>query len=180
MILKKITCENKSDLEFIEKLYIESFPRNERRPILEMHHLVKDERRFNLFLLETKDNVRIGFVSYWLLNNFIFIEHLAVTSEFRNVGFGNKAVAELIKQTDLPLIAEIELPTTSDLANRREKFYKRLGFEIWNLPYKQPPYEDGFEAIPMYLVTYRFFNFPSDFNRIADVIYTEVYKCKTK
>lgn len=179
MILKKITLDNKSDLEFIEKLYIESFPRNERRPILEMHHLLKDESRFNMFLLETEDS-RIGFVTYWKLDSFIFIDHFAISSEQRNGGYGQKAVQELIKQTSLPLIGEIELPTVSELAARRVKFYEKQGFQIWDLPYEQPPYEEGFNAIPMLTITYRDLDFPSNFETVRDTIYSEVYKKKYK
>lgn len=180
MILKKVTIENKSDLEFIEKLYIESFPRNERRPILEMHHLLEDESRFNMFLLETEENTRIGFATYWELDTFIFIDHFAISSEHRSGGYGQKAVQELIKQTSLPLVGEIELPSVSELASRRVKFYKKQGFQIWDLPYEQPPYEDGFKPIPMLTITYRDLGFPSNFEVVRDTIYSEVYKKKYK
>ncbi len=179
MVLKKVTLENKSDLEFIEKLYIESFPRNERRPILGMHHLLEDESRFNLFLLETNDNTRIGFITYWDLDTFIFIDHFAISSEQRNGGYGQKAIKELIKQTSLPLIGEIELPTVSELASRRVEFYKKQGFQIWDLPYEQPPYEEGFDPIPMLTITYRNLNFPSNFEVVRHTIYSEVYKRNT-
>lgn len=180
MILKKVTLDNKSDLEFIEKLYIESFPRNERRPILETHHLMEDESRFNTFLLETKKNTKVGFVTYWNLEDFIFIDHFAISSEQRNGGYGQKAVQELIKQTSLPMIGEIELPTVSELARRRVKFYEKQGFQIWDLPYQQPPYEEGFDPIPMLTITYRDLNFPTNFETVRNTIYSEVYKKKYK
>lgn len=180
MILKKVTLDNKSDLEFIEKLYIESFPRNERRPVLEMHHLMKEEDRFNVFLLETKENIRIGFVTYWNLDNFIFIDHFAISSDKRSGGYGQKAIQELIKQTSLPLVGEIELPTVSELAAKRVKFYKKQGFQIWEFPYEQPPYEEGFDPIPMLVITYRDLNFPFNFEVVRNTIYAGVYKKKYK
>lgn len=181
MILKEVTFENKSDLEFIEKLYIESFPRNERRPILELHHLMEEESRFSVFLLEEKkENTRIGFITYWNLETFIFIEHFAISPEQRNGGYGQKAVQELINQTSLPLVGEIELPTISEFAGRRVKFYEKQGFKVWNLPYNQPPYEEGFNPIPMLPITYRDLDFPSNFDVVRNTIYSEVYKKKYK
>lgn len=181
MILKKVTFENKSDLEFIEKLYIESFPRNERRPILELHHLMEKESRFNVFLLEeVETNTRIGFVTYWNLATFIFIEHFAISPEQRNGGYGQKAIQGLIKQTSIPLVGEIELPTVSELASRRVKFYEKQGFKVWDLPYEQPAYEEGYDPIPMLAITYRDLNFPYNFEAVRDTIYLEVYKKKYK
>lgn len=179
MILKEVTLDKKSDLEFIEKLYIESFPRNERRPVLEMHHLLVEDNRFNLFLLETEGN-RVGFITCWKFDTFIFIEHFAISPEQRNGGYGQKAMQELIKETSSPLVGEIELPATSEFAAKRVKFYEKQGFQIWDLPYEQPPYEEGFNAIPMLPVTYRIFDFPSNFEEVRDTIYSEVYKKKYK
>lgn len=180
MILKKVTFENKSDLEFIEKLYIESFPRNERRPVLELHHLMEEDSRFNVFLLEEKEKkTRIGFITYWQFETFIFIEHFAINPEQRNGGYGQKAVQELIRDTSLPLVGEVELPTVSEFAERRVRFYEKQGFKIWDLPYEQPPYEEGFNPIPMLPITYRNIGFPDNFDTIRTVIYTEVYKRNT-
>lgn len=180
MILKKVTLDNKSDLEFIEKLYIESFPRYERRPILQMHQLLETEERFNMYLLETEDNTRIGFVTYWMLDTFIFLDHFAISSEQRSGGYGKKAVEKLIQQTDLPLVGEIELTGASDMASRRAKFYEKQGFKIWDLPYEQPPFEEQYDAVPMHMITYRDVGFPANFETIRDTIYSEVYKKRYK
>lgn len=176
MILKKVTLENKSDLEFIEKLYIESFPRNERRPVLEMHRFMKDDNRFNVFLLEGSDEKRIGFITYWMLDTFIFIDHFAISPEQRNGGYGQKAIQELIKHTTLPLVGEVEPPLVSEMASKRVKFYKKQGFHIWDLPYQQPAYEDGFSPVPMLIITYREINFPIDYESVRNKIHSEVYK----
>ncbi|SHF31674.1 GNAT family N-acetyltransferase [Dysgonomonas macrotermitis] len=176
MILRKVTIENKSDLEFVEKLYIESFPANERRPVLEMHHVMDEDKRFSVFLLVNEEEVRVGFVTIWDLNSFLFIEHFAISPEQRNSGSGSKAMQALIAGTKQPLVGEIELPGSSDFAARRYRFYEKLGFEIWDMEYAQPPYVEGYDSIPMLMLTYRDLNFPTDFEKVKNTIYKEVYK----
>lgn len=179
MVLKEVTLDNKSDLEFVEKLYIESFPRNERRPILEMLRLMKDESRFCVLLLEVENNTRVGFVTYWKFETFVFVEHLAVVSNKRSAGYGDEAVQVFIKQTPLPLVGEIELPSASESAARRVKFYEKQGFQLWDFSYLQPPYEEGFEPVPMLITLHGDLGFPSGFEAVRDTIYTQIYKINT-
>jgi len=175
MIIRKVALDNKSDLEFVEKLYIESFPSNERRPVLEMHHLMEGNDKFNICILTEEDGNRIGFINYWIFDTFIFLEHFAISPEYRSGGYGKKALETLINETVLPLIAEIELPTSSEFAARRLKFYERLNFIAWDFAYEQPPYEDGFDAIPMILLSYRDIDLNEEFENVRNQIYREVY-----
>lgn len=176
MILRKVSLDNKSDLEFVEKLYIESFPPNERRPVLEMHHIMEEESRFSIFLLLDSDDVRIGFIAYWEFESFIFLEHFAISPEYRNSGYGRRSIEAVIQQTTLPLLAEIELPSTSDYAARRLKFYENIGFRVWDIPYAQPPYEIGNEAIPMLLLTYRNLDLEKNIDTVKNQLFKSVYK----
>lgn len=177
MILRKLDIENKSDLEFVEKLYIESFPQNERRPVSKMHLLIESNDLFNAYLLVDEDGTRIGFMTLWKFDSFIYLEHFAISPEFRNGGYGKDAVATLISATDLPLIGEIELPDTDELAGRRMKFYERQGFKVWDIPYIQPPYEVGYDSLPMKLITYRDLDLNARFEEVKTLIYSNVYQC---
>jgi len=178
MILKRVFFDNKSDLEFVEKLYIESFPPNERRPVLQMRHLLEENDKFYMFVLVDENNTRIGFINYWTLDSFIYLEHFAINPEQRNGGYGKKSIESLIKSTQLPLLAEIELPTSSDFAARRLNFYKNAGFKVWNIPYEQPPYEEGFDAIPMLLLTYRELDLNVNEEFVINQLYLHVYNKK--
>lgn len=175
MILRKVSIENKSDLEFVEKLYIESFPANERRSVLELHHVIEDDERFFVYLLVNEEEVRTGFITLWNFDYFFFIEHFAISPEQRNNGSGTKALEALFGITTLPLVGEIELPESSDFAARRFSFYKRNGFDIWDMEYAQPPYVEGFDPIPMNIMTYRDLGFPGNFETVRDIIYKNVY-----
>lgn len=176
MDVRKVTLDNKSDLEFIEKLYIESFPPSERRPVLEMHQLIEKDDRFSVFLLLDKEDLRIGFITYWTFDSFVYLEHFAISPEQRNGGYGSKSIKAFIANISLPVVGEIELPETSDFAARRLTFYEKLGFRSWDTPYEQPPYVQGGECVPMLMLTYGNLDLSSEFGKVKDLLYSEVYK----
>lgn len=173
--LRKISLEDKIELVCIEKFYTESFPRSERRPVEKMHKLMEKNPLFNVFLLENEDRNAIGFVTYWIFDSFIFLEHFAISSESRNAGYGKQTINALISETSMPLIGEIELPSSSEMAMKRLHFYERLGFKAWDLPYEQPPYEIDYEAIPMQLISYRDIDLDNEFDNIRNVLVSNVY-----
>jgi len=174
MELREVDISNKSDLEFIERIYIESFPPDERRPVTEFLRLVETEVAFTVCLLQD-DNERIGFLTYWSFESFIYAEHFAISPEFRSGGYGKQVMEAFISETTLPLILEVELPQTSELAKRRVSFYERIGFKLWDIPYEQPPYEKGYNPLPMMLMTYREILLDKNFEYIRNLIYNKVY-----
>ena len=175
MNTRKLVLENKSDIEFVEKLYIESFPPNERRSVSKMHNLIEQNELFDVFLL-FEDNLRVGFFSLWTFDSFIYLEHFAILPEYRNGGYGKKSVHLIINETKLPLIGEIELPSASEIASRRLAFYERLGFKIWDISYVQPPYEEGFDPVPMKLISYRDIDLNQKQNEVKTLLYANVYQ----
>ena len=174
MILRKVSLDSKSDLEFVEKLYIESFPPNERRPVLKMHHLIEQNDKFNVFVLVDEDvDSRIGFITIWTFDFFIYIEHFAISPEQRNGGYGAKSMNALMEQVQLPILAEIELPSSSEFAMRRLGFYEKLGFKpYYDIAYEQPPYEEGFEPVPMLLLTYG----GLDLDKRKEVVINQIFR----
>lgn len=149
-----LDTNNKEDLQFVIELYQASFPPSERRSIDQLIQIIEDLENFTI-LVVTEHTKKIGFISTWTFENFTFLEHFAISSKSRNGGYGKK-VLEILKQNQtLPLIGEIELPSSSEFAARREKFYKRLNFKIWyNIKYSQPNFIESQEAIPMLLISY--------------------------
>lgn len=172
MKLQKVTLDCKPGLEFVEKLYLESFPRNERRPILEMHQLIATEDRFSLFTIQNQKEEQVGFISFWTFDSFIYLEHFAIDSKFRGKQYGKDVLEYFISNSDKPLVGEIEPAELSDMAHRRHGFYQRHGFKIWDIPYKQPPYEEGYPAIPMKLISFG----EIDTTPVINEIYTKAYK----
>ena len=173
MNLEKIQIQNKSDLDFLEKLYIDSFPIDERRPLSKMIDLIENDDRFDVFIVLNEDKQKVGFITQWNLETVLFLEHFAISSDYRNGGYGKVVLKTLINNTDLPIVGEIELPEISDMATRRKSFYEKVGFKVWDIEYVQPPLGAGQSSIPMLLITFGSLN--TEIERIKHKLYTEVY-----
>lgn len=173
MLLKKVEISQKSDVDFIEQIYIESFPPNERRPVVEFLRLLQDDKTFTVYLI-LDDDKRVGFLTTWTFDTFIYAEHFAIAPEYRSAGYGKEVMEAFIGQTTLPIILEVETPE-NELAKRRIAFYERVGFKAWNIPYTQPAYEEKYGPVPMVLMTYRTIALDKLFDNIKSLIYKKVY-----
>ncbi len=176
MELRNLDISNQDEISFVENLYIESFPPSERRPVETMLELYKEKSSF-VISIAIRDNKKVGFLTYWILKDFVFAEHFAISSDFRNGGYGRKVMDLFINSISRPIILEVELPTTI-LSERRIGFYQRIGFKLWeNVQYQQPAYiEDGI-AIPMKLMSYGDINVEKNLTVIRSDIYDSVYNC---
>lgn len=173
MEIRNLDLSKHKEVLFVESLYIESFPLSERRPVEKMFDLYEKNSLFVIALTIEDDNL-VGFLTYWDLGEYIFAEHFAISPEYRNGGYGRKAM-ELFKEVPKPIILEVELPTTI-LSERRIGFYQRLGFKLWdNVLYQQPAYHKDGNAIPMKLMTYGDMDVERDLIDIRSKIYSVVY-----
>ncbi len=147
-----IRFENVTEKTFptvFEKM-IAAFPLEERRDFLDQLECLKDER-FKFFEIMDGSSP-VGFIAIWKLNDFVFLEHLAIDQDKRSGGFGTKAI-ELLKSTcNLPVILEAEAPVTEQQI-KRIAFYDRLGFKVNDFYYEQPSYHGG-EGVPLKLLSY--------------------------
>lgn len=174
MELQKIDITNQKEIAFIENLYIESFPLNERRPVPKMLDILEHEDSFNIFIIIENDE-QVGFLTYWDLTDHIFAEHFAISPEYRNGGYGRKVMELFIKHANKPIILEVELPDTL-LSERRIGFYQRIGFKLWdNITYQQPPYHEGDSPIPMKLMSHGDIDLDKHLDKIKEEIYEIVY-----
>lgn len=177
MKVKKLDLSNSDEVRFVENLYVESFPKSERRPVKRMLDLyVNDNSPFTIIVAVENERL-VGFFTYWDLKDFIFAEHFAISPEFRNGGFGRKVMDSFIKETTIPIILEVELPTTI-LSERRIGFYQRIGFRLWeDIQYHQPAYNEEDGAIPMKLMTLGDIDLDKNLTEIRSKIYSVVYNC---
>lgn len=173
MEIRNLDLSDIKEVSFVEKLYIESFPQSERRPVQIMMDFYENNDLFFIDVAVESGNL-VGFLTYWDIDEFIFAEHFAIAPEFRNGGYGRK-VMESFQKVTKPIILEVELPSTI-LSERRIGFYQRLGFKLWeNVQYQQPAYFSGGLAIPMKLMTYGDLNVERDLIEIRSKIYSIVY-----
>jgi ribosomal protein S18 acetylase RimI-like enzyme len=133
--LKKIS--NIEDLENIRELYCTAFPPEERREFEDLEQLVFSGKCIVYKVIALGEKLA-GFCIFWVFDEFIFIEHLAVNPELRSVGIGEEILSVLRKNFKL-IILEIEIPVDK-ISQRRVRFYERNGFTLHNQQYFQPSY----------------------------------------
>lgn len=151
-----------------------SFPQAERRSF-DAHFSEFENPEFRSMVLE--DNDILGFMNYWELCGFIYLEHFAIIKEMRGKGLGALLMDELKKMSGkLPIILEVELPEISDIAERRVHFYERLGFILNSYKYLQPPYNDGEKPQPLAIMSYPKALSGDEFISVRSELYRRAYE----
>lgn len=158
---------------FVENLLHESFPEAERREDVMQRINVDQNAAFTCYLI-VEDTVKIGLVTVWMLRGFAYIEHLATSPLVRNKGFGKKIMESLRKSFPGVIVLEVERPV-DEISQRRIGFYRRCGFRLCERDYVQPPYREGGESLPLFLMYAGKESLDSDFESIRKEIYQNVY-----
>lgn len=160
------------ELQELWKIYQYSFPDSEKRNLQSQKRILGDPLYHMLPLYE--QHHLSGFLAFWNLNSFIFIEHLAIKKELRGKGYGSKAIKRLISKYP-KIILEVEKPDTQN-ARRRISFYERLGFIFNSYPYLQPPYNPCMHPVPLFLMSFPRILNKREFCQIRKILYTRVYQ----
>ena len=160
---------------FVEQLWQQAFPQNERRDIAAQRWNIDQRAEFHCLYVED-EGVPIGFVTYWELDGFCYVEHFATDATARNRGYGCQIMATLQARVgDMPIVLEVEMPEDA-LSIRRVGFYERQGFTLWSdWSYIQPPYRNGDEPLPMRLMVWGDLLPERDFARVSIAIHRAVY-----
>ncbi len=130
-----LTLSN-SYLEFLDEinnLYIEAFPKAERKPMKQIIKVCQngygriipillDDEFVGMFITLDSDG-----------DDILLIDYFAIKSDYRGLSLGSKAIDLLNKMENKTIIIEIE-PCVSDANNllqrqKRKKFYENLGFK---------------------------------------------------
>ncbi len=152
----------------------ESFPKDEYRTREGQKELLENPV-YHIYVVRDSESRKIkAFTAVWDLKNVIFVEHLAVSSDFRNGGLGALILQELRRISSKPLCLEVELPET-EMSRRRIGFYERNGFFLNRYDYMQPALSPGQQAIPLWIMTTDHAAEPSEFEGIRNLLYQKVY-----
>ena len=155
-----------------EKLYLSAFPEEERRPI-EWWRPLFTSGRAHLFEIFEND-VYAGFITLWNLDGTWYVEHFAIDESLRGSGIGSRVLNTLAEKGFSPMVLEVELEGSSEMADRRVAFYKRHGFISHpEIDYLQPIYAPHLPPVPMMLMTS---GATPDINQLARLIKERVYK----
>ena len=146
--IKFVEIKDVSSREFKEaiKIYIDSFPPNERQPIDVVERRVKNNL-YQMFVGMVDDVVVFMAFLYPLRGTpFILFDYMATREDYRNKGIGTKFVNMLIdrmRKDNKYLILEVEDPCYGDNKEQRKRrvnFYKRLGAkQMKDVKYVLPP-----------------------------------------
>lgn len=151
-----------------------SFPACERRTKAE--HMAEFERpQFRSLCYCPKGKIT-GFMNYWEMEDFLYLEHFAVSPELRGRGIGAKLAEELKKLAGGLIVLEAEPSEQSDMAERRTRFYERLGFSVNPYDYMQPPISANQPPVPLRILTYPRAVSEKEYLKVRDGLYTKVYR----
>lgn len=166
------------DFDSMYKLMENSFPPLERRTYENQLKLLS-EKYYKLSGIKDDIGNVTAFLASWEFEEFNFIEHFAVDSKMRGGGIGTKILRYYLNKSNKPVYLEVELPNT-ELAVRRIEFYKRLGFSLNEYDYLQPPLENGYDLLPLKVMSYPKEVNEEKFKLFRNSIYTNVYKTEIK
>ena len=156
----------------IKDLYESAFPLYERRPWQQQQDLVNQDK---LQLLQlTQEDIFTGFVFFWHLNKFVFIEHFAIAGADRGKGSGS-TVMQLLAIAFPHIVLETEPEEKNNLAARRVVFYEKQGYRKFPYAYQQPSYAPGYPAQAMLLMHNGTQNDYPVFEKIKTEIHRMVY-----
>ncbi|WP_210466108.1 GNAT family N-acetyltransferase [Rufibacter roseolus] len=155
------------------QLYEEAFPLEERRTLAQQTELLSNPAYQFLSILDQEKFA--GFFGVWQLPEFTFLEHFAVLPSLRGKGTGAQALTGLLDIILQPMVLEVE-PPHSEIAQRRIRFYERLGFHLNDFEYRQPPYVAGMPWVPLLLMSYPTVLALEEIEKVKIQLYRYVYQ----
>lgn len=156
----------------LKLLYFRGFVPDERREIDDLIALLGTQE-FSMHMILMYDKPA-GFITFWKFDHFVYIEHLAITEQFRNRKIGETAIKMIADSVDSPIVLEVQ-HAADPVSIGRVAFYQRLGFEIIDDNYEQPAYSPEKKSKKLLLLSNRA-NMPEPVEEIVQQIHKTVYK----
>lgn len=151
-----------------------AFPYEERRDYNDQKEC-SEIKYFNCFEILDGESP-VGFVTPWIFDEFVYIEHLAIDEDKRSGGYGSKTVEKIKDFYKKPVILEAEAPQTEQQI-KRIRFYERLGFKVNDYKYMQPSYHGG-EGVPLMILSYPSLLSQAEFDYFVSTTRKYVYKIR--
>ena len=170
--LHPITNQASPYWDSLVRVYLQSFPIDEQRPIESIAHLLTEEPRYTMYAIIDDENEdlwskythplnakpytlntkqTLGLLTTWHFEEFIYIEHFAIDPTLRSQGYGSEALKAFIHEHGKPLVLEAEPPTDA-FSIRRIRFYERIGLTLYDFPYMQPAYTEDSHPVELRLM----------------------------
>ncbi|ASK31740.1 N-acetyltransferase [Chryseobacterium sp. T16E-39] len=164
-----ITSPEDYKIKDIYHSYSTTFPEDERR---DWDQFVKLFTNPNVKIISVlHESEAIGYLIFWELSDYIFVEHFEVFEKFRSQKLGSHITGYLFKNHPR-IILEIEPAHLGEDAQRRYSFYQKNGFSLIEEMYVQPSYGEGKQPLDLWLLA----NYsPKDLKKVKEEIYDVVY-----
>ena len=121
---------------------------------------------------------KIGYITFWDMDDFYFFEHFAVLKNLRDQGYGSRFISEFFPTLNKPAFIEVERPI-NELTTRRVEFYKRNDFVVNDFDYYQPSYHGADDKVPMRIVSYKKSISKKEYNYFINKIKEHVYNIQS-
>ena len=90
---------------------------------------------------------------------------------------GSRFIKEFLNKSAKKTVLEVEYPE-DEISMRRIEFYRRIGMNINDYEYVQPPLQKGKELLPLKIMSYPDTLDKAQFEYIRKELYDNVYKFK--
>lgn len=157
--------------EAIKDLYEDAFPEEERRP-WNQQLMLTASGKLQLLRIENDDRFA-GFIFFWRLPDFSFIEHFAIHPGARGGGAGTQVMLQMEAELG-GIVLEVEPPVTEQ-AIRRIGFYERLGYQAFTEPYYQPSYYSRYPPLELRLMQKGLSPGIATFQTVKEALYKYAY-----
>lgn len=172
---KIYTHQTPPDRLLFQKIYsllTDAFPQNEYRPFSAQYALFH-QPAYCLYTRMQEDEI-VALMGMWKMDDFLFIEHIAVSNHLRGQGIGSQILKKFALTKQKHVILEVEPPQT-ETAKRRIAFYERLGFHLNTYYYEQPAYYPDQDPFPLFLMSYPYPLNTSQFEKVKQDLYQKIY-----
>lgn len=148
--MKIVKADSVKQLSDIEKLYLEAFPKAERKPFAMIKKLCK-KGKSEMLCLESDNGDFLGLAITVLYEDLVLLDYFAISPEGRGKGTGSEAL-QLLKEKYTNKRFFLEIESTLDTQNcpeeriRRKNFYLRGGMSVM-------PFEVDLFGVTMEILT---------------------------
>ena len=127
----RLTQINAEQWKQVKEIYMEAFPKAERKPFFVLRHSVKSKKA--QILTATEDGTLMGFVMVIPYGGMVMVDYLAVSSKIRSRGTGSQIMQQVCEYfADKRIVLLIErLDDNAENAQQRSarrRFYLKNGF----------------------------------------------------
>ena len=149
MKLIAITAADNDALAFIKALYETSFPLAERRAWGQLVSMIGNGQME--VGIVSDGYIYVGFAIWWQIEEWFYLEHFAIDPALRGQQYGSRVMEMFLEKASRKLVLEVEHANNVD-SQRRIAFYKKLGLDVVQIEYYQPPYIKDGSPIAMHLM----------------------------